>query len=249
MTNLAPIINQPLIYINGLQISYTNTVSMTVQPGQCRDSTNTFDIFINSATVLNLAANGLNGLDKGSLANSTTLYIYAISDPTGLKPTGLIASLSATPFLPAGYGLIRRIGWALIDGSAHIQKFYQTGSGAERQYWYDASINVLTAGTAATFTTISLAGAIPPLDNAPVVLKASFTPGSDGNYCAFRPTGSTVLTDQLVPSLSGVVATRAQLAEITVLSKLANGVPSMDYHNNGMADSLSLWVTSYYDFV
>ena len=73
-------------------------------------------------------------LDAGAIAPSTCYHVYLIKrTDTGvsdvlvsLNPT--IAQPTATPTMPAGYTLFRRIGSMRTDGSSHWVKFFQWGN-------------------------------------------------------------------------------------------------------------------------
>ena len=56
-----------------------------------------------SLLTLNAATVGANGLDAGSLGASQLWYVYAIAHQTSFA-MALVASLSATPTMPSGYG-------------------------------------------------------------------------------------------------------------------------------------------------
>ena len=157
-----PIVNAGFLYCIGMQLANdatTPTTIIDIQPGQCRDSTNQLDINLgnylgfgqpqttaNTVTKLNAAVNGANGLDTGSLAVSTWYYVYVIADPTGFKTTATIISKNTPaaggPLMPFGYGIYRRIGQVLTDGSSHILAFWQAGDQATRQYMWDAQISI-----------------------------------------------------------------------------------------------------------
>jgi hypothetical protein len=83
--------------------------------------------YITSSGVLtiNAATTGANGLDSGSLANSTVYHVFVIG-----KTDGTVAgfmSTSLTPTLPTGYTLRRRIGSVRTDSSAHFLAYVQLG--------------------------------------------------------------------------------------------------------------------------
>src|SRR5271163_1557919 len=119
-----PVVNKGLLYVNGFAVSQgainvanlaTNAINVT--GGQCRDSTDTNDIVLPNATyTLNPLISGqVNALDVGALAAAVTLYyVYAISDSTQYRTPGTLLSLAdnifATPVLPFGYDMYRRVG-------------------------------------------------------------------------------------------------------------------------------------------
>ena len=66
-----------------------------------------------------LSSNGENGLDTGSFAASKAYALYLITDVKGAK-LGCIAHVdnTNTPTLPAGYTIVRRIGWCCSKNDA-----------------------------------------------------------------------------------------------------------------------------------
>jgi hypothetical protein len=240
-----PIVNAPLMYINGLKLSYATATTLTVGIGQCRDSTNTFDMVIASPKTIDAAVNGINGLDTGTFAASTKYHVFVIADSHGYNATGTILSLSLTaPELPFGYDLIRYIGDAISDGSTHFLPFYQYGLGTERTVFYDSMISVLSGGSSATYAAIDLSGAV-PIAATEVILHASFTPNAAADIASIRPTGSSATT---VMTISGVVAAKAQQMQLCVPSLISSAVPKIDYLVTA-SGALSLSVVGYRQYL
>ena len=244
-TNSIPALNLPLSYINGMNLAWASNTTLTVTSGQCRDSSNTFDIVVSTAsTTINAASNGLNGLDTGSLGASTWYYVYAISNSTDYLPSGFLLSVSATaPTMPAGYDIIRRIGYARTDGSSHFVKFYQSGNGSNRKYFWDAKPSGLAAGTATSYTAVDLSVGVPPVANLEVEFEAYYTPNAAGDVAAIRPTGSSSTS---FAAIKGAVAAVPQLLQIQAVTGLSSGVAKIDYIVTA-SDQLSLDILSFVD--
>lgn len=257
MSNFTPVAPLQFLYINGMLGSWASNTTLSIAAGQCRDSTNNLDINIgnylygtapapasaNVATTVNTAVTGLNGLDTGTLAASTWYYLYAIADSSFHNPAGYILSTSATaPTLPGGYDSYRLIGYWLTDGSTHFIKAYETGTGTSRFKEYDAPISVLSGGTATSLTAVTLTGAVPPIDALPVYLDVSYTPATAADYVTFVPGGSTATTG---PSVSSVVAAKAQLAQIKVMSKLVSSVAKVSYINSASSGATTALVAGF----
>jgi len=170
MSQLAPIVNAGMLYINDMQVSVASDTTLSINAGICRDSENVIDMNLgnyagqgnpevseDSATVLNAAINGLNGLDSGSLANSTWYYVHVIADSANKNPVGTLLSTSRTaPTLPFGYDSFRFIDIQRTDGSAHFLSNRNFGNNSIRTKYWDAAIAVLTNGTATSLTAIDL---------------------------------------------------------------------------------------------
>lgn len=134
---------------------------------------------------VSLASSGANGLDTGSEASDTWYYVYLIASSTDsvTYPTkGLFSvtneAASGSVTLPTGYDLKRQLPLAVRnDGSSNIipfyigewsyraTVFYQTGATYFDGTTISASTttNVLTAGTATSYTNVSLTSYVPPI--------------------------------------------------------------------------------------
>lgn len=246
---LIPVSNLPFLYINGMQVTKGDNTNLTISSGQCRDSTNTVDILFDSGLNLNAAINGANGLDTGTFAASKTYYVYALSSSANLATPAVIMSLSnSTPTLPTSYDAYRQIGFAFSDGSVHFLKMYALGNDNYRQFWFDARIAVLSAGTETSFTAVDLSAAIPIMSgigNMPIYMYYSFTPNAAADAASIRPTGSSSTT---FIDVSGVVASKAQIGQLKVVSAIASSKPEIDYLV-AASGSLSLSVQGFDYFI
>jgi|HubBroStandDraft_1064217.scaffolds.fasta_scaffold00305_33 hypothetical protein len=259
------IVNQPFLYINGMNITVASTTTLTVTNGQCRDITDEFDIiipapFISSppaTTTINAAVNGLNGLDTGVLANNTWYAVYAIFSVTrsnSTNPAGYIlsANLVNNPTLPPFYNVIRRIGWALTDGSAHFLTYWQAGNGSTRTYQWDIPITVhASADVTTSFAAQALNTAIPTSNALPTILGGLWTPNSAGDALSLRPTTSTSTNG--VQVVSGDVAAVAHVIQpfqfIPALNTSTPPEPSIDLKGTSASDLLTLNVVGFVDYV
>ena len=131
-----------LSYVNGTTLNYTSGTF------DADDYSGRYSV---TAGTINLAANGLNGLDTGSIPVSAWLYIYAIYNPT-TKISGAIASLSSTtPTLPSGFTIKRYIG-ALKTSVSAIIPFTQVGNVFIRSIASEIVNGVSSAGFTTTIT-------------------------------------------------------------------------------------------------
>lgn len=258
MSQLDPIVNQPLLYINGLLISNNATTPNTkldVAPGQCRDSNNQMDINLgnylglsgigtaNSSTTINFAVNGANGLDTGTFALSSAYYIYAIADSSGKHVPAAIASLSGTaPTLPLGYDSIRLIGWVLSDASVHLLPFYGSGLGSQKYFQWDApiAVTVTDSGTSSTYSAMDLSVGMPKLNYGRASIKYKWTPNAAADSLNFTPSGATGDFETVL----GIVAAVAQEDNFVILSLTVSAVPKMSYKRS--AGTLNnVWVQAF----
>lgn len=258
------IVNQGFLYINGMIVSNDATTPNTildVASGLCRDSTNQIDINLgnflgdnsevtnaNVVTKLNIAVNGVNGLDTGTVAASKIYAIYVIADPQKYNQPAVIASLALTnPLMPFGYGLWRLIGYAVTDASAHFLPAYISGPYNNRSFVFDApQATALTAGAATTYTGVSLAKWVPAFNNIPVILLADLLPGGGaGDTLKLQPgnaTGDAV-------TITGQVTTVHMTLNVSVLSQLVTAVPTVNYKVTSASDTAVLSVAGFNFYV
>lgn len=165
-----PIIDLGLIYINGCIPTVANAPlspqDITITPGQLRDSTNTFDIVVNSPLVVSLAFNGVGGLDTGTVEANHFYPVYVIYDSSqSNNPAGLLSRSATNPVMPSlngvTYSHFRLIGYIKTDESLNVIGFRVVGTGNDRKNLWDDRISVLSAGTATTFTSVSTSPATP----------------------------------------------------------------------------------------
>lgn len=237
------IVNQPNLYVNNLNLSVASNTTLSGTSGAARDTTNTFDIVIDSTTTINAAVNGLNGLDTGSLANSTWYAVHAIGDSTNTKPSGYLLSTSATaPAFPFGYDTFRRVGWTLTNNVAQFLTFFQEGTGVHKRYFWATLISTTLSSGSTSFAAVSLAVGVPPTGTSGI-LEASLVPASAGNEMAFRRTGSSATS---VPYISGPVVSQEIAQQITVP---CNASQSIDVKTTSGSDIPSLFVVGFDDYL
>lgn len=259
MSQLDPIVNQPLLYINGLVLSNDATTPNTkldVAAGICRDSNNAIDINLgnylgqgnaavtaNSATVINWGVNGANGLDTGSIAASTMYYIFAIADSSGKNQPAALASTSASaPVMPSGYDSLRLIGACKSDGSSHLLAFYASGSGSQKYFQWDApiAVTVTSSGTSATYSAMDLSVGVPASNYGRVSLKYKWTNNAAADALNFTPSGATGDFETVL----GIVAGIAQEDNFVILPLTVSSVPKVSYKTS--AGTLNnVWVQAF----
>lgn len=124
----------PAGFIKGMEVT-VGASTITIAPGVCRSDDDTLtmrrltaagNISINPATV------GANGLDVGALGASAWYRVYVIYNPDTDTVAGLL-STSASPTMPSGYTVKRRVGFAKTTSGSVLYRSYQTGSGDVRR--------------------------------------------------------------------------------------------------------------------
>lgn len=229
MTNtVAPIVNLPFLYVNNLEVTWVSTTALAMSAGQCRDSTNIFDMVSNSALALSSAVSGLGGLDTGTIAASTQYYVFLVTDPVSANQPGMLLSASATaPVLPFGYSAFRRLGTVRTDGSSHFLAFYTSGTGSSRYLQYDApvSITVTSSGTSASYVAMDLSVAVPPANFGRVTINFDWTVNAAGDVLGFTPTGAT--GDFIL--IKGLVASVHQGQQVQIKPLIAASKPEISY--------------------
>lgn len=258
-----PITNARQYYINGLQLAYASTTTLTVSAGKCSNSSNLNDIVVGlplnvaatqtgtepvaagtGAVTINGAANGAAGLDTGALANDTFYAVYAIGDSYGANDGSacISANLSA-PLMPAGYDMYFRIGYVKTDGSAHFLPFRQDGCGLDRWMWYDAAIATsITAGASATYAAVDATAGLPSSSPTMVNWLCVFTPTAAADKLVLVPGTSTATLGYA--SASGSVAAVATTVNL-ICPTDSPKTDAIDYKVTGSAVAIS--VAAYMD--
>jgi hypothetical protein len=238
-----PIVNKGLLYINDMQVVWASNTTLTIAAGQCRSDDNLNDIVVSSDLTLNAANTGANGLDTGSLANTTWYYVYAIGDSSNnYDAASLLSTIAPASLtnLPYGYDIKRLIGYALTDGSAHFLAFYITGTGQRRMYLWDAAPAVLSSGTDTSFTEASIAAGVPPVATE-VLFTATFTPNTGGDTFAIRSADSSSTNGYPV---SAAVAGVSEVKQLWGRCSVSSSAASIDY-KVATSGSLNLYVVGF----
>ena len=140
--------------------SFSNT-QLSVSVGNARDTTNLYSIPRTAGITKKLDATWVAGNNEGgresatALAANQTWHVFAILNPT-TGATDIIFSASPTTptlTLAVGYTKWRRIMSIVLDSSANIKQFVQTGSYVQlktRNTEFAATLNGTAAGTLRT---------------------------------------------------------------------------------------------------
>lgn len=245
-----PIVNAGLLYVNGLQIVYSNAKHITLENGAARDFNNIDDIILSSNIIIDGTYVGANGVDVAPLAANTFYAVYVIGDSTGHNAAaGLLSNQNNNaPFLPVGYDMYRRVGYILTDNSSNISVFVQCGSNETRRYYYLTPINILTNGTATTFANVSSATAVPirsgsQNQNTEALLNINYTPSSAANSAQFQ-ISNTLGVSPVLQFGCGVAA--PQFETLTVPT---NTIFQFITYKVFAGDTLTLNVTGYTDYL
>lgn len=239
-----PIVNLGEKYIVGLNLTRTDDENVAIAAGQCRSDDNVWDIVVSSALNADIAVNGANGLDTGSVAASTMYALYVIGDSTRHNDAACLLSTDfSDPTMPSGYDVKRRIGAVLTDGSSDILEFHQYDNGSDRAMYYDVAISELSNGSSATYAAVDLATSVPPV-RCEVIMLVDYTPNSATNKAHLLPFASSA-TSGIVQFGYGVAA--AQRGMLRVPSSLDSSVPKIKYKVDNGSDSLDLSVAGYVD--
>ena len=238
-------------YFNGLGISNDATTPLTkldVAAGSCLDSTGTFQLTLSTAVVINGAANGLNGLDTGTLAASTVYAVYVVCDPVTQQAAGAMISLAYgskainKPLLPFGYSAYALIGFVTTDASVHfLAGYWSDNDSARRIFTYDAPIIALSGGTSNTYAGVDLSAFVPGFNNVQVVIYSNFTANAAADVEKLQGYNSTGDAVTIVAPVAG--ATAHTTSQNSVLAQLNTLAPSIKYTVS--AGAVSLYVCGY----
>ncbi len=222
---------------NGMAMVSSTTTTMQFTAGSIDGLISR--IIVPVETTVNLAVNGLNGLDTGTLAANENIFVYAINDSTGANPSGYIASTSVTgPLLPAGYDDFAFVyGIFTINASATLPAVRTHGENADGLYTQlETIIAVLSGGTSATPLAVDLTTPVRGAPQIPGLLIELAGQGSAAGTSQVRPTGSTSTTMPWRGAGGALYTNTGPL--IVGINGSSN--PSIDYEVS--AGNLTLWV-------
>ena len=141
-------------------MSYSNPAQIQISTGFARNSDNSSDLVIASPQNVNITTH----LDVGTETSNTWYHVFIIHNPVADTYQGLFSLSATAPTLPAGYTKFRRLGAIKNDLSSDFLEFFQFGNknNVETRYVKPYNNNVLSAGSADTFTNIDLSGFVSP---------------------------------------------------------------------------------------
>ena len=188
---------------------------------------------------IDFTTNGLNGLDTGSLANTSWYALYVISngstvagfasllpDPTYM-PAGYVGNL---PVFPAGYVYYQMVGWAYTNSSAQFISFRQNNA----KVTFAIRRAALSAGTQTSFTSVDLTNFVPP--------NAAFV-----NLAFYRAGGASISQGTL--SSDGTNAFAYNFVAISSYNEFLVSLPLLIaktcYYMNVTVGSTTLYVNGY----
>jgi hypothetical protein len=132
----------PSGYIYGLQQHLHDATSVHVEPGTCRDSTNTEDLTLAAQITYNCATAGpaANGRDQAAAFTANTMIAIYLIGGNGNAIAAIASTVFPTfgsPTLPGTYSKFRFIGSMSINAVANnVRVFQQTGTGVDRWLTY-----------------------------------------------------------------------------------------------------------------
>jgi len=178
--------------MNGLKPAWDSVTTINVGKGfVCNDTT--YDYIISSGVIsIDLTASGAGGLDTGSGAVDTWYYIWGIGDVENGTTSAMFSLSSTDPTMPGAYTLKRRIGEVRTDSSGDILEFWMLSRATLRRvYWLEdpeSVCQVLSNGTATTFTDVDCSSLCPPTARMMSLwvdsrVKDSHFKAKGGNHC------------------------------------------------------------------
>lgn len=196
----------PQAWIVGFEVNHDGT-NLTVAPGAARATTDDYTLVLTAPVTIDPGTTGANGLDTGSLANSTWYYVWVIANSSTNATAALLSTSSTSPTMPSGYDRRRRVGALKTNGSAALYRVRtEPGGGLLRDVYYledlvsapfilADEVNV-GGGTAYNWSDIDCSALAPPLSRFVLLYVSSNSPGSGpGARILWREKG----TNQIMP--------------------------------------------------
>lgn len=250
-----PIENSGLLYAQGCVPEPVSTSEISISAGQLRDSTNTFDIFVNDPLTVSTAFVGAGGLDSGTVQVNTFYAIHVLYDSSKVLPASSIMSATAAPIMPSVNGVTyshyRTVGYVkTLPSTTNICDFRIIGDGNNRTHTWDALKVCLSGGTATTPTPVSLSAAVPSIlaqstaapNSIGVYLYTSFTPAAAGDILTLSNFDENLGSPSI--ELTGVVAAIRSNSQIFIAADITT-VPDYKIKYSLEAGSVDICVTAF----
>lgn len=235
-----PVVNAAYLTVQGLELAVASNTTMTMALGRARNSTDENDILLSVGVTINAAANGINRLDTGVLANNTLYSVYAVGDSSGNNVSGAVISASAvSPLMPVGYDMFRKIGYVRTNGAAAFLAGNWSGSANERVFTYDVPLaSPITAGSSATFAAVVLTNLVPAVANVLVNMEIDWTANAAADTLAIQAFNGVGDTAKYIAGVAG--ATAHTLMREYLVASLDSGLPKMKYKVSAAAVALNV---------
>ena len=186
-------------HLSGCKLVHDTGTLLEVTAGSAKDGTDTEDITIGSLSI-DIDNTGALGLMTGeSKVSNTTYEVYLMHDDTIVNADSAFFVTEGVTPAESGYTHFRYIG-AIRNGNGGIfLNFYMGGNGRFRKVmYYDSfsNLQVLSSGSATTFTTMSFGGDttgdLCPTGSTMVLLNVNFESDVTTNASIrFRPEGDS----------------------------------------------------------
>jgi hypothetical protein len=190
-----------------VQIEFLTAATIRIKAGsRCRSTDDTKDIIFTADYTIdmsNATPTSTTGGRSVAEAANTWYYLYVGLTSTGLPLAWLdTADLSAggSPTNPAAYASGRRQLKIAIrnDGSSDILSFIYSGN---NKVTYKTLYNILSAGTAGFYTTVSASSFVPPISRLATLFASMSATNTTAGELLIRETGQTLALNTVVGAI------------------------------------------------
>lgn len=235
------------IIARGFELTYYTAGAVYVEPGTLFHGATEIDKTARTTLTLATGADWIDGSAPASLLN---IWVYVYVDASGNIKLHEVAPDKADTsgntvgkliyyYYAAGASYWRWIGQVRTDGSGNIIKTYQVGD----WIWYDAEQQLLSGGTATTWTTVDLSSRVPATSKQ-VYRVASGSYNNSSNFSYYdRANGSAITIAKITYPGGGSAGGLSWGAEGQLDTSAAQVI---QYQVSGTAPSVSIYVMGYY---
>lgn len=234
-------------FVDGMETHTTSATQVTIEPGVCRDETDSVNIELTSAATPDITASGPGGLVEAETEAADTWYrIWVLSGTAG---TSTLLSESSDPEFPSGYNYRRQIGWVRNNSSLDFISIWTIGKGRFRRTMYGVSFGqtvVLMGGTATVDTVVDCGAYVPPGSDdvsALVYYSAQDTAGTSNGFIFIYP--SAIPGSPIVVYANQWTAGNGRNVGTGVMVPMAGGSRNFTYNSNLASNSLSVYIQGY----
>lgn len=176
------------------------TYQIDIAAGSCKSDDDTTDILWSSTLTFDVSTTGANGRNSDTAEQASKWYlVHVIWNPT----TGTAAAFGINEddigsfTWPSGYTKKRLLGAFRNDASSNFSPLTQSKTeGRVREFHWDESeesaLEVLTAGSATTWTDVDLSALVPPTTTWALIRVMIYGTNAPSGCCKIRPNGSSL---------------------------------------------------------
>ena len=248
-------------FIHGGLIAWVNDGQIVVSPVQSSSRVGVEMNLNRSSRIISLSVSGVGGIlpDSFPATNNTWYQVILIGDRDGVELTEIVLVPYAVGMNLAGYTSQRRIGWIRVNSTGDIMEFGNPDSNTADRFvlWQISELEaeLLTNGSATSWTTVDLSDLIPPGCRMAYINTNLVQDAALQGFTSFRTAGlgggtSPVTNPKAHRTFAGVDGVTTACSASNCFFINTNSAQEIEYGiSNGVdaGEGTDIWVLGYID--